>query len=276
MHQVFSLLAIASSVLALPTPDSDGSTVPETSFRIPVVKVNTTSNHAASRYTLTSDASPYRDGIGYSAYWFANLTAGKEPLDVVLDTGSAVLWVLGPNSPSAQKAGQEIYDPSKSTTSKRVSGETFDIAYGDGSNEVGGPVYTDNLCLGNACVNGAIATADTLKGFPAGNFKSGILGLSFGASSQYTPKKLPTFFESLQKSLAAPTFTCYFKMDNTGYIQFGSTDASTYTGSLQSVAIDNSTGSWNNNAVSFYAGGKQLGGPIQMNFGKRDLSASLT
>ena len=269
MRSSISLLALISGVIAVPTPESIARTG---SFIVPVskVKANSGSGHSLgkSRYAHTSNAAaPLKDGIDFDSYWFANFTAGGEPLDVVLDTGSAVTWVLGPNSPSDQKAGQEIYDSSKSSTSQRVQGETFTISYGNGGNQISGPVYMDNLCVGNACTRAPIATADTLQGFPAGNFRSGIMGLSFGASSQYTPTKFGTFFEVLQKSLASPVFTCYFKQDDSGYIQFGATNASTYSGSLNTVAIDNSSGSWNQNSVSFYAGGKQLGGPIVMNFG---------
>lgn len=70
----------------------------------------------------------------------AEITIGRsQTFYVILDTGSANLWVAGINSNDTSEI-QRHYDPSKSSTKAETS-ETFELEYGTG--ETKGVYYTD-------------------------------------------------------------------------------------------------------------------------------------
>ena len=73
-----------------------------------------------------------------------------------------------------------IYDPKKSTTSKLLSGATWDISYGDGSSAKG-DVYTDNVSVGGSVATGqAVELASKVsKQFVDDYASDGLLGLAF-------------------------------------------------------------------------------------------------
>lgn len=72
-------------------------------------------------------------------------------LNLDFDTGSSDLWVFSSLTASADVDGQDVYTPSDSSTAELLSGETWDISYGDGSSS-SGVVYSDTVAIGGVTV----------------------------------------------------------------------------------------------------------------------------
>lgn len=75
--------------------------------------------------------------------WTGSISIGtpNQPFTIDFDTGSSDLWVPSSACTSSTCSTKKKYNPSSSSTSKKLSG-TFSIQYGDGST-VSGPIYQD-------------------------------------------------------------------------------------------------------------------------------------
>lgn len=90
-----------------------------------------------------------------------------------------------------------IFNPTKSSTFKKVSGSTWKIRYGDGST-VSGTVGTDSVTLGGLCVeNQAIELANKLSPQFTQGAGDGLLGLAFGKINTVKPKPVATPVEQV-------------------------------------------------------------------------------
>ena len=141
-----------------------------------------------------------------------------------------------------------MYDPSKSPTYHAVTGATFAVNYGDGS-QTYGTVGTDTVEVGGISVqNQAIELPYAVSASFANDTNSnGILGLAFQSDNTIKPTPQPTFFESAIPSLQAPVFTANLKAGTAGNYQFGFIDNTAYSGSLHYTPVVNSasaTGLW--------------------------------
>ena len=65
---------------------------------------------------------PYN--LDYSSYWFANITAGGQPGQVLLDTGSSDLWLVSPSASSDVTTGVETWDPTTAADTTRSEEHT--------------------------------------------------------------------------------------------------------------------------------------------------------
>ena len=82
---------------------------------------------------------------------------------------------------STSTAGHTVYDPSKSTTFKDLSGSSWKISYGD-SSSASGNVGTDNIVIGGLTIkNQAIELAETLSTQFEQGVGDGLLGLAWGS-----------------------------------------------------------------------------------------------
>jgi aspergillopepsin I len=120
--------------------------------------------------------------------------------------------VFGSETPSNKVNGQSLYDPTKSTTAKVLSGASWAIQYGDGSSS-SGDVYTDVVTLGGITVEAqAVEVAkDVSSQLTLDSDNDGVLGLAFSSINQVTPKQQKTFFDNALNSLAQPVFTADLK-----------------------------------------------------------------
>ena len=75
-----------------------------------------------------------------------------------------------------------MYNPAKSSTSKKLSGASWAISYGDGSS-ASGDVYTDTVNVGGTTVTKqAIELAKTVSAqFQQDQNNDGLLGLAFSS-----------------------------------------------------------------------------------------------
>jgi len=133
------------------------------------------------------------------------------------DTGSSDLWVWSTELPqatlsAANAQNQQVpFDPSKSSTFKKLDGSTWKISYGDGSS-ASGDVGTDVIDLGGLKIqNQAIELAQQLsQQFQQGN-GSGLLGLAFDTINTVspTPQKTPVDNAISEGVITQPLFTAY-------------------------------------------------------------------
>ncbi|KAF1935346.1 aspergillopepsin A precursor [Clathrospora elynae] len=141
----------------------------------------------------------------------------EQKLYLDFDTGSSDLWVwstelskdiLDKANPAIQ---QVAFDPAKSSTFKKLDGETWKILYGDQSS-ASGDVGTDILNLGGLKIETqAVELAKELsQQFAQGN-GSGLLGLAFGSINNVTPNQQKTPVDNIiaQKSVKEQLFTAY-------------------------------------------------------------------
>ena len=150
-----------------------------------------------------------------------------------------------------------------SSTFVNLTGETFNIGYGDGSG-ASGYAALESVNIGGATVpNQAIGVANAIEGGAVGNSGyDGIIGLAFKYGNSIRPDQQPTLMENLEQYVDQSIFTTNFHTDNTGTIEFGYVDTALYTGNLQTFSCDNTTdypGSWTVDSVSFSSMGNSLG-----------------
>jgi hypothetical protein len=156
-------------------------------------------------------------------------------------------WVFSSELPSSQSTGHSIYNPAKSKSSKKLSGATWKISYGDGSG-ASGDVYTDTVNVGGTQVTGqAVEVAKTISAqFQQDENNDGLLGLAFSSINTVKPTQQTTFFDTAIKEgvLSENVFTVDLKKGVPGTYDFGFIDDSKYTGDITYTAVDNSQGFW--------------------------------
>lgn len=164
-------------------------------------------------------------------------------------------WVFNSQLPDSAEIGHRLYDPTKSTTFKPLSGATFKISYGDSSSATGN-VGTDTVNIGGAVVtNQAVELAtDVSESFSQDVKSDGLLGLGFSSINTVKPQKQKTFFDNIMPTLEQPLFTANLRHATVGSYEFGRIDASQFQGPLSFTPIDNSRGFWEFGSKSFAVG----------------------
>lgn len=185
------------------------------------------------------------------------VTIGTPPqtLSLDLDTGSSDLWVFSSLTPTNQVRGQEIYTPTKSSTSKLLSGQSWSITYGDGSGSRG-TVYMDNFTIGGLEVpNQAVQTAlQVSSGFTTEQHIDGLVGLGFSTLNTVSPSGQLTFFDNARSKLDLPLFAVDLKYKATGTYDFGFIDKAKYTGEITYTPVNKVPGYWTFTSTGFGVG----------------------
>lgn len=199
----------------------------------------------------------------YDSEYLCPVTIGTTgvTLNLDFDTGSSDLyvfpahdypqtltcnrWVFSSELPASDQTGHSIYTPSKSTTSKIESGETWSISYGDGSGAAGN-IYADVVKVGAVTVTSqAVECATSISSeFVSDTDSDGLLGLAFDSINTASPKQVQTFFGNAMASLASPLFTANLKAGEPGNYNFGYIDTSEYSGAITYVAVNTANGFW--------------------------------
>ncbi|TEA12725.1 Endothiapepsin [Colletotrichum sidae] len=218
------------------------------------VIANITSTTGASKRATGSVAANPEE---YDIEYLSPVQIGTPAQTLVLDfdTGSSDLWVFSTSTPSSQRNGQTVYDPSKSSTASRLTGATWSISYGDGSSS-SGIVYKDTVSVGGLSVTGQAveAASKVSSSFSEETNLDGLLGLGFSSINTVSPTQQKAFFETAKSKLDSYVFTADLKHGTPGKYNFGYIDAAAYTGAITYVPINNADGWW-----QFTSSGYQVG-----------------
>ncbi|KFY01608.1 hypothetical protein O988_02653 [Pseudogymnoascus sp. VKM F-3808] len=268
----------AASVAAAPAAEANA----KTSFSIPAIHSGATRNgttallKAYAKYGLTPShpdnilntllgnlvkrqdgtvpAKPDADNVEY----ICEVDIGGQTLNLDFDTGSADLWVFSTSLPAASQKNHNVFDPSKSSTWKKLSGATWSIQYADGSGS-SGTVGTDTVTIGGTTVKSqAVEIASKASDQFLSGANDGLVGLSFGSINTVQPTQQKTFFDNAKASLDSPLFAAYLPFQASGAYDFGAIDSSRYTGEVAYTDVDNSNGWWEFPSTSYKVGDKSF------------------
>ncbi|PHH78807.1 hypothetical protein CDD82_2834 [Ophiocordyceps australis] len=173
---------------------------------------------------------------------------GTPPQKLLLDfdTGSSDLWVFSTQTNQSQAGSHALYDPSKSTSAKKIEGATWSVSYLDKSMSTG-DVYRDVVRIGGLEVEDqAVESARTISdSFAAqgANF-SGLLGLAFDSLNTVKPRKEKTWLTNMMADLQEPLFTTSLKAGQDGSYTFGFIDKSQYEGEIAYTPLVKARGIW--------------------------------
>ncbi|KAI6377314.1 hypothetical protein MCOR25_002570 [Pyricularia grisea] len=178
-------------------------------------------------------------------------------LNLDFDTGSSDLWVFSSDLSASLRSGHSYYTPSKSSTSSKLSGQTWSIQYGDGSG-ASGNVYSDVVSIGGVkFATQAVETASKISTqFTQDTNNDGLVGLAFSSINTVSPKQQKTFFDNVKNSLTKPIIGVDLKAGAPGSYDFGFANSNSYTGSIAYVSVDNSQGFWSFTANGYSVGSK--------------------
>ncbi|EIW65821.1 hypothetical protein TREMEDRAFT_46056 [Tremella mesenterica DSM 1558] len=185
--------------------------------------------------------------VGIDASYSGQVSIGTPAQDflVILDTGSADLWVAGAGCDSSECQGTALFDTTSSSTFSSTS-QQFQISYGSGDAE--GTLASDTVTFGGFSVTGQTfavvnETTSSLISAPL----SGLMGLAWKsiAQSQATP-----MWQALAASgsLSSPEMAFYlqrYRGDSSaaqvessgGEFTLGGLDSSKFTGSMNYISI---------------------------------------
>ncbi|MCJ1438398.1 Type I transmembrane sorting receptor [Xylographa pallens] len=209
----------------------------------PFIKYGKTMPAEVALAASTADGTVVASPTEYDSEYLCPVDIGGETLQLDFDTGSSDLWVFSSEQPKSETTGHVIYTPS--ATSKLLSGETWDISYGDGSS-ASGNVYSDNVSVGKATVTAqAVEAAKTVSAEFVSDASDGLLGLAFDSINTVTPNQQKTFFfNAIAQGLPSPVFTANLKKGAPGNYNFGYIDSTEYTGSITYVPVTTANGFW--------------------------------
>ncbi|KAI9806589.1 MAG: hypothetical protein M1825_006046 [Sarcosagium campestre] len=188
----------------------------------------------------TVAANPDENDVQY----LSPVNIGGQTVDLDFDTGSSDLWVFSNQLSATSQRGHKIYNPSKSSTFKRLTGYSWQISYGDGSS-ASGDVGTDTVSVGTTKVTAqAVELAKRVSASFVNQASDGLLGLGFGSINTVRPVQQKTFFENASPTLSSPLFTADLRPQAPGAYDFGFVDKARYSGTIHYTPVNTARGFW--------------------------------
>lgn len=222
-----------------------------------------TNSNVAAAANVTAAAANTTAGVGQvtatpeqgDVEYLSPVSIGGQTLNLDFDSGSSDLWVFNTQLAAGSQTGHTLYDPSKSTSLKMISGATFSISYGDGSGAAGN-VGTDTVNIGGATVTDQaveMATAVS-QSFVQDTNNNGLVGLAFSKLNTVKPQQQKTFFDNVMPTLAEPVFTADLRKAAAGAYTFGNIDATKFNGTMTWVPVNTTQGFWQFPSTKFAVG----------------------
>ncbi|KAL3417798.1 eukaryotic aspartyl protease [Phlyctema vagabunda] len=196
-------------------------------------------------------ATPEQGDVEY----LSPIQVGGQTMNMDFDSGSSDLWIFNTQLSKASQAGHQNYDPTKSSTFKMLTGNSFSISYGDGSGAAGN-VGTDTVNIGGATVTEQaieLATAVSAS-FVEDTNSNGLVGLAFSKLNTIKPTQQKTFFDNALPTLNMPVFTADLRKAAVGSYEFGNIDTSKFNGTMQWTAVNTTQGFWQFSSSKFSVG----------------------
>ncbi len=135
-----------------------------------------------------------------------------------------------------------------------MPGYTWSISYADGSG-ASGVCGTDTVTIGTTTVQGqCVELADTVSSGFVSDAGDGLIGMAFSSINTVQPQAQNTFFENALPSLDSPLFAAYLPETADGSYDFGYTDSTKYTGTIQYAPVDSSNGFWEYSTANYQVG----------------------
>lgn len=196
--------------------------------------------HEYSGYNRTSYASIDVPLQNQQFFYQSTLYFGsnKQKIDVIVDTGSSELWVIGvgPDCTLETCSSSGVYNHTSSSTSTNTT-NPFQIGYGGGTKSLG-YYFEDQISFAGVTINQAEfgvsdETSSTL----------GILGLGFDTlMGQYKYPNFPDLLVS-QGIIDKKYYSIYLNGPDSpsGSVIFGGIDSNKYSGNLAAVPITSTT-----------------------------------
>ncbi|KAG7882083.1 hypothetical protein KL907_000688 [Ogataea polymorpha] len=173
-----------------------------------------------------------------------NVTVGKDTLPLLIDTGSAYLWVYGANCTDSSCENKQLYQMS----SAQDSGSSFKLSYSSGS--ASGSVVSDSLQLaGITADNFSFGVASQVPDLFEDYSFAGVLGLP-ATNTTDGMTNLVTFLQnqgSVEKGVFALCLGTYNTTDgdsNAGLLVLGSDVAGLYDGSITYAPVVKNTNNY--------------------------------
>jgi hypothetical protein len=211
---------------------------------------------AENSATVSADANTGSDPAvpsdEYDSSYLSPVTVGSNTLHLDFDTGSADLWVFSSLQAQSSLQGHDYY---KVDSTKRKSGYTWKISYGDGSG-ASGQVYADKVTVGAVTATSqAVEAATSVSAqFTRDVDTDGLLGLAMSSINTVRPTQQSTWFDTVKGQLAKPLFCVNLKYHAAGTYDFGYIDSSKYTGAITYINADASQGFWGMSASAYSVG----------------------
>ncbi|KAK0462521.1 aspartyl protease [Desarmillaria tabescens] len=189
------------------------------------------------------------------ASYFATVDIGTpaQPFNVILDTGSADLWVADTNCLSCSSS-TPLFNSQSSSTLQTASGSNSQTTIRYGSGAVAGTLSSDTVAMGGFTVNQQtfLAVDQTTSSLLSGSV-SGIMGLAFEqiASTQATP-----FWQALVNGnkLTSPEMSFWLARhrgetnvqseESGGVFTLGGTNSTLFTGDIEFLNMPASASFW--------------------------------
>ncbi|KAI9751820.1 MAG: hypothetical protein M1815_000899 [Lichina confinis] len=179
-------------------------------------------------------AYPNKDELVY----VVPISVGGQLLHLQLDTGSADLYVLGPDVPRQKTIGRSTF---KGRDFERIDGVRFELNYVGGDSAIGfvgrSPIGFGGLTLEKQTVN--VATDVRYSAI-----MDGLVGLGTGKGIAGANARPNPFLECLMTSIRHPVFAASLRPAAPSSYQFGYVDANKYRGPLKPIRVDPTNGQW--------------------------------
>ena len=145
--------------------------------------IKAASSQAAAVASTTVTGSVFATPEPYHSEYLSPATVGSpapQHLMLDFDTGSSDLWVFSAYQPANQTAGHAAFDPARSSSWRNMTGATWHIQYGDGTDAYG-LVGTDVVTVGGAVVKAQVVEVATNVSdeFVVDVDSDGLVGLGF-------------------------------------------------------------------------------------------------